>query len=274
MLGRWLLIPFLAALALAANLRLYLKDGTYQVVREYQAQADRVRFYSVERSEWEEIPLDLVDLKRTESEAAARKADIEKEAKAVSEEDAAERELKNEVARIPQDPGAYWVEGGQAKVMKAAESNVRTNKGRSVLKRLAPIPVVSGKGTVELDGARSSTVFTNPEQEFYLQLSQAQRFGIARLTVKGNVRIVENLTIMPVTNEVEEAGGSGSHAPARAGRRPLQDLAEGAPVPRRIRRSGVHRQEDQHAGVGLRHRQEALTGPAPSRRRALWENTR
>ena len=89
-------------------------------------------------------------------------------------------------------------------MLPLAESNVRTNKGRSVLKRLAPIPVVAGKGTVELDGARSSKVFTNPEQEFYLQLSKTERFGIARLTVKGNVRVVENLTIMPVTEEVVE----------------------------------------------------------------------
>jgi hypothetical protein len=49
---------------LAANLRLYLKDGGYQVVREYQVQSDRVRFYSVERSEWEEVPLDLARLPR------------------------------------------------------------------------------------------------------------------------------------------------------------------------------------------------------------------
>jgi len=54
----------LALLAWAANVKLYLTDGTYHLVREYQVQADRVRFYSVERSEWEEIPLEMVDLKR------------------------------------------------------------------------------------------------------------------------------------------------------------------------------------------------------------------
>ena len=67
---RRLLVIFCLALlpSLAANVKLYLKDGTYHVVREYEVQADRVRFYSVERSEWEEIPLDLVDLRRTEAE--------------------------------------------------------------------------------------------------------------------------------------------------------------------------------------------------------------
>jgi hypothetical protein len=69
-----LALLILAATAWAANLKLYLKDGGYHLVREYKVESDRVRYYSVERSEWEEIPLDLVDLKRTQSEAAERQA--------------------------------------------------------------------------------------------------------------------------------------------------------------------------------------------------------
>src|SRR5579871_4087505 len=94
--------------AWAANIKLYLKDGSYHLVREYQVQPDRVRFYSVERSQWEEIPLDLVDLGKTRSEETERKEEIEKETKALSEEDQAERQLQKEVMRIPQNPGVYW----------------------------------------------------------------------------------------------------------------------------------------------------------------------
>jgi len=64
--------------------------------------------------------------------------------------------------------------------------------------------MVSGKGTLELNAAHSSNVFTDPEQELYIQLSDPERFGIARLTPKGPVRIVENLTFVPVTKEVIE----------------------------------------------------------------------
>ena len=194
----------LLSAAWAANIKLYLKDGGYQLVREFKVEADRVRYYSLERSDWEEIPLEMVDLKRTQTEAAERQAEIEKEAKALSEEEAVEREQQKEVSRIPQDAGVYWLDGKQTKVIAAAETSVRTNKGRSVLKKLAPIPVVTGKATLELNGAHSSNVFTNPEQEFYLQLSAAERFGMVKLTSKGGVRIVENLTIMPVTNETVE----------------------------------------------------------------------
>jgi hypothetical protein len=163
-----------------------------------------VHFYSVERSQWEDIPVDLVDLKRTQAEVAERQTQLEKDTQAVAEEETAERDLVRETSRIPQDPGVYWLEGNQAKVVKVAQSTIHTNKGRSVLKALSPIPMVTGKATLELSGAHSSNVFANPEQEFYIQLSETERFGIAKLTSKGAVRIVENLTIMPVTKEVVE----------------------------------------------------------------------
>ena len=50
------------AVSWAASIRLYLKDGTYHLVREYQVREDRVRYYSLERGDWEEIPLELIDL--------------------------------------------------------------------------------------------------------------------------------------------------------------------------------------------------------------------
>jgi hypothetical protein len=187
-----------ALLAWAANVKLYLTDGTYHLVREYQVQSDRVRYFSVERSDWEEIPLEMVDLKRTEAEVADRKAALEKEEKIVIEESAAEREVKKEASRIPQDPGAYWLDGKDAKVMKPGEVAVHSNKGRSVLQKLSPVPVVNGKATLEMTGQHASTVFSDPEQEFYVQLAGTEAFGIVKLTTKGAVRIVENLTYSPI----------------------------------------------------------------------------
>src|SRR5450755_430694 len=49
------------AVPLPKGKKLILKDGTFQMVREYQRQDDSVRYYSVERSAWEEIPAELVD---------------------------------------------------------------------------------------------------------------------------------------------------------------------------------------------------------------------
>ncbi len=199
-----LALAILACAAWAANLKLYMKDGSYHIVREYQVQPDRVHFYSVERSGWEDVPLDLVDLKRTQTEAAERQASLAEDAKVVAQEEKAERDLAKEKTRIPQDPGAYWLLGNQAQVMKLADSTIHTDKGRAVLKKLSPLPVFNGKATLEIGGAHSLNVFTDPEQEFYLQLSELERFGIAKLTVKGAVRIVEKVTTLPVVNEILE----------------------------------------------------------------------
>jgi hypothetical protein len=195
---------FLTLAAFAANIKLFLKDGGYHLVREYQVQTDRVRYYSVERSQWEEIPLDLVDLKRTESEVAEHQAQVSEEIKVVAEEEKAVHEMRAEVASIPRDPGVYYVDAGAVKPIKVAESKVHNNKRRDVLKVLSPLPMVSGKATLELDGLHSRNILSNPEQEFYIQLSDEEGFGIVKLTPEHGVRIVEKITVVPVTKEIIE----------------------------------------------------------------------
>ncbi len=193
-----------ALLSLAANLKLYLKDGTYHVVREYQVEKDRVRFYSIERSEWEEIPLDLVDLVRTRAEVKERDEILEKEAKVLTAEDEATRRQREEVARVPVEPGVYWLDGKDLKPIKQAEAKVVTDKGRGFLKILSPLPVVAGKATVELDGTSAATAFANPQPEFYFRLAFPERFAIVKLGVKKETRVVQTWQIMPVTNEINE----------------------------------------------------------------------
>ena len=55
-----------------------------------------------------------------------------------------------------------------------------------------------------MNGPHSANVFGNPEQEFYFELAATERFALLRLTTKNDVRIVENLTIVPVTKETLE----------------------------------------------------------------------
>jgi hypothetical protein len=190
--------------AWAANLKLYLKDGSYHIAREYKVEGDRVSFYSVERGEWEEIPLDLVDLRRTETEFKQQQAAIEVEAKILTEEDQAERQQREEVARVPREPGVYLVEGKELKPIKQAESKAVTDKGRNVLKVLMPIPVVAGKVTVELDGEHSSNVVAGTQPEFYFRLANNERFAIFKMGAKKGSRVVQTWNVMPVSNEIVE----------------------------------------------------------------------
>jgi len=196
------LFLLLAATLLAANFKLYLKDGTFHVVREYKVDGERVRYYSVERSDWEEIPAELLDLKRTESENAVNAAKLAEQAKIISEEDKARRQQEKEIMKIPQDPGAYMIEDNKLRIFPVAESKVHTNKGRSVLKVLSPVPLIAGKATVEVDNAHSTNILKDPRPEIYIQLSADERYGIIKLTPKGEVRIADRLSIIPVTKEV------------------------------------------------------------------------
>jgi hypothetical protein len=189
----------------AANVRLFLKDGSYHVVREYTVQQDRVHYYSIERSDWEDIPLALVDLKRTESEAAAHKTAIEEESKVIAAEEKVEREIQDEVIKIPRDPGVYQlINGKELRILHLAESKVHTNRRRAVLKAVSPIPMVSGKATVEVDNLHSNYNVESDTPEFYIELSAEQRFGIIRLNPHEGVRIAEKVTVMPVTKEMVE----------------------------------------------------------------------
>ncbi len=85
---RWLLVVVMVLVcvtwesrALWASQKLFLKDGTYELVSSYEVHGDRVRYYSVERSAWEEIPSSLVDFEATkraqEEEKAVQKKVLE-----------------------------------------------------------------------------------------------------------------------------------------------------------------------------------------------------
>jgi hypothetical protein len=195
------LLLAVCTLASAANLKLYFKDGSYQLVREYKIVSDRISFYSVEREDWEEVPAALVDLNKTQAEIKQRADDVRADAAAQAAEDKAERDARKEVASVPPEEGVYLIENEKLTPMKLGESKVVTNKRRSVLKAITPVPFVNGKATLELDGPHATQGTLNRSPEFYIRLSQDERFGIVRMgDHKGN-RVVEKLTIQPVVNE-------------------------------------------------------------------------
>ncbi len=198
------LLFFLALPLFAVNLKLYLKDGGFHLVSEYQVEGDRVKFYSVERSAWEEMPTELIDLKRTEAEAGERKAVAQKQAQDLADEDALLREERAEIRKIPQDPGLYRLENNQLRVFNEIESSIKNDKGRQALKILSPLPLVAGKSTLEIQGEHSANIITDDRPEFFLQLATVETFGIFKLTPQKGVRIVEKITIVPVSKEIEE----------------------------------------------------------------------
>jgi len=90
-----------------------MKDGNYQLVREYQVQGDRIRYYSLDSGQWEEMPAALVDWDAThklEAEEARRDADVI--AKAHAAETARKAEMPIDVdASLEAAPGVFLPPG-------------------------------------------------------------------------------------------------------------------------------------------------------------------
>jgi len=71
--------------------RLILTDGSYQTATEWKKSGDRVKYFSAERGEWEEIPVALVDWKATDEWNADRAKSDTEEMKQVTAEEVAAR---------------------------------------------------------------------------------------------------------------------------------------------------------------------------------------
>ncbi len=205
-MGRLIAFVLFASCLMAANYKLYLREGGFHVVREHKLVEDRVRYYSTERGDWEEIPVALVDLIKTQRELKSREDALAEEKQIVAEEAAALREMRKIVASIPEEPGVYKVIDGKMTALKIAESSIVTDKKRQVLKVITPIPIVAGKSTIELTGTTSATVFSERRPEFYIRLSAVQQFGLVQLTPneKKKSRIVETVQVIPVSKELFE----------------------------------------------------------------------
>jgi hypothetical protein len=198
------LLAISALSLLAANFKLYLNDGGFQLVREYKVEGDRVQFYSVERGDWEEIPVDLVDLKRTDAETEARKAELDKKTKEISEEEEAGRELRREIRKIPTDPGVYQLNDGQLRIFPEAATVVRDEKGKNILRTLSPVPMFPVKSALEIADLHSPNVIREDRPEFYFQLAKEESLGIVRLSAHKDARVVERIAILRATKESAE----------------------------------------------------------------------
>jgi len=172
---------------MATNHRLILKDGTYQIVRQYQVVGDRVRYISVERGgEWEELPENLVDWVATRKWERDHANQIEdapspamKEAEEIDKEEAAERDAQKarmpEVAKgleLPDEDGVFALDTfeGTPELVELLPNelgaNAKTKHGLNTLN-----PLAGAKTTLELEGAHAKVHLHVNDPAIYLSLN-------------------------------------------------------------------------------------------------------
>jgi hypothetical protein len=205
--------------------RLILKDGSYQSVTKYEIHGDRVRYFSAERGEWEEVPKSLIDWEATdkfeqgsrEGKAAPEAAELDKELEA---ERKAEQARSPEIApglRLPDEGGIFLLETFQEQPQLAElqqsggdlDKNTKTNVLRTMIN-----PLAGSKQAIELPDAHSKVQSHSAVPSLYINidtsngatataqltgdpspLPPAERFKIIRIDVKGNKRVAGSLKI-------------------------------------------------------------------------------
>jgi hypothetical protein len=186
----------------AQSIRMYLKDGSYHQVREYKLVEDRVRYYSTERRDWEEMPAELVDLRKTEAEIKAAVERDRKETAILDAEEKFDRAVKEEIGRVPVDAGVYRAAGGKMDVIKEAELRLESSKKRTILKLITPVPIVPGKTFVEIAGLKAAYMVDEARPQFYFRLGRMERFTLVKMTPRKQARLLETWSIEPMSKMV------------------------------------------------------------------------
>jgi hypothetical protein len=186
----------------AAAIKLFLKDGSYEMVKSYEVRGDRVRYYSLDRSDWEEIPKSLVDFEATERAEAEKKADQAKQLKAAEELANQRFEIPANNGyqiqpgiRLPGDAGVYAFDGARVIHLIQDPAKVVTDKKRVALIMVMPGPLLKKQALVVLPGAKAAVRITVPDPVFYVQDTDnwAMRAQLLPLNQKKESRVVEKI---------------------------------------------------------------------------------
>lgn len=183
----------MASRAQAAGDRLIMKDGSYQIITKYQIKDDRVRFFSAEREDWEEIPKNLVDWKATAEWKLAHESDRkgpvvvtnpndpgQVEAAKIDAEERAAREAELQrmpvVAtglRLPDQSGVWVLDtfNGQPELVHVTQANGDLN--RAYQHSVKPYEAGSERGShelVQIDGYWAKVALHVNQPVFYISL--------------------------------------------------------------------------------------------------------
>jgi hypothetical protein len=185
--------------------KLFLKDGSFQLVQTYRVESDRVKYYSLDRSQWEEIPTALVDWDATKkAEAAETQKDAAIVANAHKDEEARRATVSLDVDAslevspgvfLPPGEGTFVLDGKAVFPLPQAPTVEKLDKKQLMKQILVPIPVIPTRRNISLKGNRAELRVSSAQPEFYMRTTEAiePHLELVRAKVRGDTRLVENV---------------------------------------------------------------------------------
>lgn len=184
--------------------KLMLKDGSFQLVREYAVQGDRVRYYSLDRSQWEEIPSDLVDWDATGKAAAQQQQREAAIVARVHNQEAArlatplDIDASLEVAPrifLPPGAGLFAFDGKAVLPVPQAETNSKLSKGHFLEQVMVPVPIIPTRHNVSILGLHAKLRLRTDQPEFYMRTADARtpEMQLIRAKAHGENRQIEKV---------------------------------------------------------------------------------
>jgi hypothetical protein len=198
--------------------RLILKDGTYQSITKYEIHGERVRYFSAERGEWEEVPKSLIDWDATDKFEQGRQqgnlapeaVELDKELEAERKAEQARTPLVAPGLRLPDEGGVFLLETyenqPQLSELQQSGSELNQNTKANIL-RATINPLGGMKQTIELPGSHAKIQSHTAVPSIYINidlndcapataqaagdppLTPTERFKIIRIESKGGKRV-------------------------------------------------------------------------------------
>ena len=197
-------MPAVATPVPSRGIKLMLKDGSFELVREYHVEGDRVRYYNLDSSQWEVMPAALVDWDATKKVAAQdaqqESAILAKVQKQDEERSAGTLDIDASLEAapgvfLPSGIGLWAFNGRTMRALTQAEINSKLNKTRLLEQVMIPVPIIPTRHNISIKGERATMRIRTGQPEFYMRTADDRTpdLKLIRAKVHGGDRFLEHV---------------------------------------------------------------------------------
>jgi hypothetical protein len=196
--------PAVATPVPSRGIKLMLKDGSFELVREYHIEGDRVRYYNLDSSQWEVMPAALVDWDATKK-VAAQDAQHESAILAKVEKQDEERSATTldidaslEAAPgifLPSGVGLWEFNGHTFQALTQAEITSKLSKAHVLEQVMVPVPIIPTRHNISIKGERATMRIRTGQPEFYIRTADGRTpdLKLIRTKVHSGSRYLEHV---------------------------------------------------------------------------------